>query len=63
MSLTEVSAGSAATRLTSKPSAQALDRQRRFTDWVVGLFERGRAAGLLLDPLTDFEVEWMGRVM
>ena len=61
MSPTEILAGNA---VTKRPSSRlTLERQRRFIDWVVQLFERGRREGLTLESLSDFEVEWIGRVM
>jgi hypothetical protein len=41
---------------------KALDRQRRFIDWVVDMFSRAALAGIALESLTDFEVEWIGRM-
>ena len=61
MSPTEISEGKEETKRRSSP--QSLDRQRRFVDWVVQLFERGRREGLTLESLSDFEVEWIGRGM
>ena len=63
MSRTAILAGNAAIRPISRPSLRSLERQRRFIDWVVQLFERGRREGLTLESLSDFEVEWIGRVM
>jgi len=40
-----------------------LESQRRFIDWIVALFGRADAQGISLEPLTDFEVEWIGRVL
>ncbi|MGC1478195.1 MAG: hypothetical protein WA804_20275 [Terriglobales bacterium] len=40
-----------------------LERQRLFVVWMVELFARAEAQGISLEPLTDFEVEWMERVL
>ena len=44
-------------------SRRLLESQRRFIDWIVALFGRADAQGISLEPLTDFEVEWIGRAM
>ena len=44
-------------------SQRVLESQRRFIDWIVALFGRADAQGISLEPLTDFEVEWIGRVL
>ena len=44
-------------------SPQSLERHRSFIVWIVELFAKADAQGVTLEPLTDFEVEWMERVM
>jgi len=37
-------------------------RQVAFVDWVTALFTRAAMQGIALEALTDFEVEWIGRM-
>jgi hypothetical protein len=38
------------------------DRQANFCAWIAELFSRAAVQGILLESLTDFEVEWIGRM-
>lgn len=37
-------------------------RQVAFVSWVTDLFCRAAAQQIQLEPLTDFELEWIGRM-
>ena len=38
------------------------DRQVRFVSWITDLFRRAALQQIPLEPLTDFELEWIGRM-
>jgi hypothetical protein len=38
------------------------ERQAAFVAWITEMFCRAVAQGITLDPLTDFEVAWIGRM-
>jgi hypothetical protein len=38
------------------------ERQVAFTEWITQLFVRAVAQGITLEPLSDFEIEWIGRM-
>ena len=38
------------------------DRQVAFVSWVTDLFHRAALQQIPLEPLTDFELEWIGRM-
>jgi hypothetical protein len=38
------------------------ERQAAFIEWVTALFVRATAQGIALESLTDFELEWIGRM-
>jgi hypothetical protein len=39
-----------------------LERQRLFVLWLCDLYERAANQSIPLEPLTDFELEWIGRM-
>jgi hypothetical protein len=38
------------------------DRQVAFVAWITDLFRRAEMERISLEPLTDFELEWIGRM-
>jgi hypothetical protein len=40
----------------------ASERQARFVEWTVEMYGRALAQGVMLERLTDFELEWIGRM-
>ena len=38
------------------------DRQVAFVAWITDLFSRAMLQGIKLESLTDFELEWIGRM-
>jgi hypothetical protein len=38
------------------------ERQAKFVEWITDLFTRAGNQGILLESLTDFELEWIGRM-
>jgi hypothetical protein len=38
------------------------ERQAKFIEWITDLFTRAGNQGISLESLTDFELEWIGRM-
>ena len=38
------------------------ERQAKFIEWIADMFVRAGAQGITLDSLTEFELEWIGRM-
>jgi|HubBroStandDraft_3_1064219.scaffolds.fasta_scaffold106987_2 hypothetical protein len=38
------------------------ERQAKFIEWLTDLFTRAGNQGILLESLTDVELEWIGRM-
>jgi hypothetical protein len=38
------------------------ERQAAFIEWVAGMFTRAGNQGILLESLTESELEWIGRM-
>lgn len=38
------------------------ERQAKFIAWVTAMFGRAHAQGIMLDRMTEFEMEWLRRM-
>jgi hypothetical protein len=44
------------------PGRNRREYQTAFVDWVVDMYSRALLQGIALEPLTDFELAWIGRM-
>ena len=55
-------AGSAPRRESNRVRSGHYERQAAFVAWITDLFTRASLQGIALESLTDFELEWIGRM-